>query len=156
MSSAPVTGGCSSTTRSTLTKITGKPGNNMKRATLLKLHEAACKKALKIMEVKNNDYSGGENAEDALANFKAATSLGLHPITGLLLRMQDKLQRLRSFAADGKLEVPNESAEDACIDLLNYAILAKALIEESALDAATALTERRKMDWVADLNDDME
>jgi len=128
----------------------------MNRTTLLKLHDAACKKALQVMEVKNNDYSGGEHAEDALANFKAATSLGLHPVTGLLLRMQDKLQRLRSFAVDGKLAVPNESAEDACIDLLNYAVLAKALIEEEALDAATTMVERRKMDWPADLGEDID
>lgn len=112
------------------TRVTTKHGkqNLMNKQALLKVHNETCRQALAIMDVKNNDYSGGEHAHDALANFKASESLGLHPITGLLLRMQDKLQRLRSFANDGKLAVPNESAEDACLDLVNYAILAKALI----------------------------
>ena len=111
------------------TKTTTKHGRKtMNKQALLKVHNETCRQALAIMDVKNNDYSGGEHAHDALANFKASESLGLHPITGLLLRMQDKLQRLKSFANDGKLSVPNESAEDACLDLVNYAILAKALI----------------------------
>ena len=108
------------------------------------------------MDVKNNDYSGGESAHDALANFKASESLGLHPITGLLLRMQDKLQRLKSFANDGKLAVPNESAEDACLDLVNYAILAKALIIDERGFAAEPVPEPSKLPDYPGLDDELE
>ena len=65
-----------------------------------------------------------------MANFKASTSLNLHPVIGLLLRVQDKLMRISSFVADGKLRVINESVEDACDDIVNYAILAKAMLME--------------------------
>ena len=99
----------------------------MKPETLFRLHEDTCKKTLNIMRAKNSDYCGGENTVDALANFKTAQSLGLHPVTGLLLRMQDKLMRIKSFINDGELKVAGESVDDACEDLVNYAILAKAL-----------------------------
>jgi hypothetical protein len=82
------------------------------------------------MRAKNSDYCGGENTVDALANFKTAKSLGLHPVTGLLLRMQDKLMRIKSFVNDGELKVAGESVDDACEDLVNYSILAKALLSE--------------------------
>jgi hypothetical protein len=102
----------------------------MHRDDLLKLHDETCAKARGIMEAKNNDYTGGKQATDALANFKSASALGLHPVTGLLLRAQDKLMRIRSFVADGSLRVTGETVTDACDDLLNYAILCKALLLE--------------------------
>jgi hypothetical protein len=102
----------------------------MNRDELLNLHDETCAKARGIMEAKNNDYTGGKQATDALANFKSASALGLHPVTGLLLRAQDKLMRIRSFVADGSLRVTGETVTDACDDLLNYAILCKALLLE--------------------------
>jgi hypothetical protein len=102
----------------------------MHRDDLLNLHDETCAKARGIMEAKNNDYTGGKQATDALANFKSASALGLHPVTGLLLRAQDKLMRIRSFVADGSLRVTGETVTDACDDLLNYAILCKALLLE--------------------------
>lgn len=97
---------------------------------LIQLHEQTCERTREIMRAKNSDYTGGSSATDALANFKTASILGLHPVTGLLLRMQDKLMRVKSFVADGQLSVPDETVEDACDDLVNYAILAKALLRE--------------------------
>jgi hypothetical protein len=46
------------------------------------------------------------------------------------LRMQDKLMRIKSFVNDGQLQVAGESVDDACEDLVNYSILAKALLSE--------------------------
>ena len=102
----------------------------MKPETLFRLHEETCAKTLDIMRAKNSDYCGGAETLDALANFKSARSLGLHPVTGLLLRMQDKLMRIKSFVNDGELKVAGESVDDACEDLVNYSILAKALLTE--------------------------
>ena len=104
--------------------------SKMKPETLFRLHEETCKKTLDIMRAKNSDYCGGTETVDALANFKSAKSLGLHPVTGLLLRMQDKLMRIKSFVNDGQLQVAGESVDDACEDLVNYSILAKALLTE--------------------------
>jgi hypothetical protein len=106
---------------------------------LLTLHEQTCEHTRDIMRRKNSDYTGGKGATDALANFKTASILGLHPVTGLLLRMQDKLMRVKSFVADGQLAVSDETVEDACDDLVNYAILAKALLREGR-DAITEQT----------------
>ncbi len=102
----------------------------MNRDDLLKLHDETCAKTRAIMVAKNNDYSGGTRAPDALANFKCAHTLDLHPVTGLLLRMQDKMMRVKSFVADGALKVSGETVEDAFDDMVNYAILGKALLRE--------------------------
>lgn len=100
---------------------------------LLELHKKTTDAARAIMEKKNSDYCGGEQSTDALANFKAARQFNLHPATGLLLRVQDKLMRVQSFVADGQLRVDNESVEDACDDIVNYAILLKAIFTEERL-----------------------
>ena len=105
----------------------------MNRDDLLKLHDETCAKTRAIMVAKNNDYSGGTRAPDALANFKSAHALELHPVTGLLLRMQDKMMRVKSFVADGALKVSGETVEDAFDDMVNYAILGKALLREERL-----------------------
>jgi len=99
---------------------------------LLDLHKETTDACREIMERKNSDYCGGKTSTDALANFKTATMLGLHPVTGLLLRMQDKLMRIKSFVNDGELRVTGETVEDACNDLVNYSILCKALLREEA------------------------
>ena len=44
--------------------------------------------------------------------------------------MLDKAMRLATFADCGKLEVSNEGVEDACIDIVNYAIMLAGMIKE--------------------------
>ena len=97
---------------------------------LLELHDETCKKCKEIMGKKNSDYTGGEKATDIFANFKASKVIDIHPVKGILMRMMDKIQRIQSFTNDRKLQVPNESVDDACEDIVNYAILAKAMLTE--------------------------
>jgi len=97
---------------------------------LLKLHKDTCETCRDIMRQKNNDYTGGKTSKDPFANFNAASVLGIDPVQGLLLRVIDKIQRIRSFTNDKELKVSNESVEDACDDIVNYAILAKAMLLE--------------------------
>jgi hypothetical protein len=97
---------------------------------LLELHEKTCETCRDIMRQKNNDYTGGKTSQDPFANFNAASVLGSDPVQGLLLRVIDKIQRIRSFTNDKELKVANESVEDACDDIVNYAILAKAMLKE--------------------------
>ena len=100
---------------------------------LLELHEETCANCREIMWKKNSDYTGGKEAKDIFANFNASKILDIHPVQGLLLRVIDKIKRIYSFTNDSELSVPNETVEDACDDIVNYAILAKAmLIEERA------------------------
>jgi hypothetical protein len=100
----------------------------MNTTDLLNLHKQTCDKCYGIVQKKNNDYSGGATSKDALTNFKMSTSLGLHPVMGLLLRIQDKMMRIKTFVSDGALKVSDETIDDAFEDMINYAILGKALL----------------------------
>jgi|TARA_R110001592_G_scaffold257252_2_gene520831 hypothetical protein len=97
---------------------------------LLKLHEETSDKCRKIMEKKNSDYTGGKNADDVFANFRCSTILDVHPVTGIMMRVMDKIQRIKTFTNDGELSVSGETVDDACEDIINYAILAKAMFHQ--------------------------
>ena len=111
---------------------------------LIELHDQTCKSCRYIMLKKNNDYTGGKKATDIFANFNSSKILDIHPVQGLLLRVIDKVQRIRSFTNAKELSVPNETVEDACDDIVNYAILAKAmLLDERAKKLPTGEEEAR-------------
>ena len=97
---------------------------------LLKLHKETTDKCREIMEVKNNDYTGGKEANDVFANFRCSTILDVHPVTGIMMRVMDKIQRIKTFTNDGQLSVSGETVDDACEDIINYAILAKAMFRQ--------------------------
>ncbi len=87
--------------------------------------------AIKIHTQKNSDYSGGGGQDDdPLANFKGSVEFGIDPGLGIILRIQDKFQRVKAFAKSGRLAVVNESVEDAMLDIANYALLYLALRSE--------------------------
>ena len=118
---------------------------------LLKLHDETCDKCKVIMAKKNSDYTGGSQATDIFANFNSSTILNIHPVQGLLLRLIDKVQRIRSFTNDKKLSVPDESVDDACEDIVNYAILAKAmLIEERKKIKQQKQKDENLTEWAAE------
>lgn len=96
---------------------------------LFDLHRETCASCLETMMQKNADYCGGTS--DPFANFKVTEIFGIHPVIGILLRLTDKLQRIRSFVANGTCAVKTESVEDACDDIVNYAILIKAILRDS-------------------------
>lgn len=95
---------------------------------LFRLHHNICDRAKSIMRAKNADYTA--QSSDPFANFRGSTYLGIDPVLGILLRMQDKLMRLRSFAEHGELKVVDEGIEDTAIDVVNYTILALAMLKE--------------------------
>ena len=90
---------------------------------LLKFHEDFCARGREIMARKNHDYAGA-NGQTPFANFESTEQLGITTTEkGLLVRIGDKLKRLVTFCNAGVLMVKDEGAEDACMDILNYAIL---------------------------------
>jgi hypothetical protein len=95
---------------------------------LVELHHHLCDSARKIMEAKNHDYRGGSG--DPFANFRGSTSLGIDPILGIMLRMQDKMMRIKTFAEKGTLKVKGEGVDDALMDLINYTVLLGGLCHE--------------------------
>ncbi len=99
----------------------------MTKGDLLKLHGEMSSKALVLMEKKNSDYAHGS---DPFKNFRR------HGPFGILVRVSDKVARLETFVERGTFEVQDESFEDTCIDLINYAVLLRALVLEARLVAA--------------------
>jgi ribosomal protein L21E len=94
---------------------------------LLQLHTNMCEAARCIMLKENR----GGSTSDSLANFRCSENIGIPPIQAIVLRMMDKLQRLNALATSEDLSVIEEPAKDACLDLMNYAILAFAFVSES-------------------------
>ena len=97
---------------------------------LLDLHQETTDRCRSIIEHKNNDYTGGKEADDVFANFRCSTILDVHPVVGIMMRVMDKIQRIKTFTNDGKLSVSGETVDDACEDIINYAILAKAMLHQ--------------------------
>ena len=94
----------------------------------------------KLHDKKNTDYA---SAQDPLKNLKGCTRLGLPPITGTVIRMQDKWQRIENYFLNGNLV--NESVRDAFIDNAVYSLMA-VLIMEMAI-AARAKSARSRH-WI--------
>ena len=87
------------------------------------LHEMA----RDIINKKNHDYRGA--MEDDYANFRGSTALGIHPGHGVLLRIQDKMMRVKTFIDKGELHVKSESIDDALVDITNYCALLRGIIQ---------------------------
>jgi len=105
----------------------------MTRTELIELQKTMTASARAIMNVKNQDYSGATGG--IFANFNACDYLGVSPITGILMRMTDKLSRISSFDTRGELLVQGEGVEDALIDLINYSVLIAGMIQEEKENA---------------------
>lgn len=73
------------------------------------------KEGLQLFEKKNKDYG------DAFAKYGTV---------GVLIRMEDKLQRSISISNSGINLVDSESMRDTLLDLHNYAAMALMLMDE--------------------------
>ena len=93
-----------------------------KREILFQLQRDTFQSCEDIIKAKNADYA---DDDDPYSNFRTASLFGVHPTTGILLRVMDKIQRIKSYTEKGSLEVKSESFEDACDDIINYMVLIK-------------------------------
>jgi hypothetical protein len=97
---------------------------------LLEYHIKLSQQAHAIMAKKNHDYSGAKG-DNPFFNFEMSYHLGIcTPEKAFLIRITDKLMRLITFANTNELKVTNESAEDACLDIINYCVLLSAYINQ--------------------------
>lgn len=93
------------------------------REELLAFHKDMTGRALELMKKKNHDYAG-EGGQNPFANFTRCEALGICSTEqGMLVRLSDKLSRLATFAAAGRLLVADEGVTDTCDDMVNYAVL---------------------------------
>lgn len=71
------------------------------------------------------DYGRGA---DPLANCRASVEFGVPAHVGVLIRVGDKIHRIKSFLQNGALA--NESFRDSLIDGAAYLLIAAALYDE--------------------------
>lgn len=86
---------------------------------------------LELVAQKNSDYSHGN---DPFANFRISEQVGVDPLLGLWIRMEDKFQRIRAYLERGELSVANEGIEDAFRDTIGYSLLALGMLNERTRD----------------------
>lgn len=77
--------------------------------------EVVQRKALELFKKKNTDYG------DAFAKFG---------VIGILMRIEDKIQRSLSITKNGVQMVDDESIRDTLMDLHNYAAMGVMLLDE--------------------------
>lgn len=74
---------------------------------------------------KGQDYGG---VNDPYANVRASQEFGVDPWVGALIRLNDKITRLKSFIRNGNLV--NESVIDSITDIAVYAVIMRVLYDE--------------------------
>ena len=82
-----------------------------------------------LSQAKNDDYTG--TSANPFANFELVESMGLtDSVTGVLVRMMDKVARIKSFHQKGALSVKDESVMDTCRDLAVYSLILGAMFTD--------------------------
>lgn len=76
---------------------------------------------------KNHDYAGTRHP---LANLLECGEAGVNPWKGVIVRLTDKMSRLKSYARQGEFLVKNEGLIDTFRDMAVYSILGIILYEE--------------------------
>jgi hypothetical protein len=95
------------------------------RESLVNLHEEVCAKSREILAKKNHDYCG----QSVFANLAVAEHLGITSAEeGTLIRLMDKLMRLKNYLKSGEFHVTDEGLMDIQYDVINYIILIMAMI----------------------------
>jgi hypothetical protein len=80
---------------------------------------------LALHDKKNHDYG---TVGDPFANVRASEDFGVDAWLGTIIRLNDKITRIKSFARNGNLE--NESLRDSLIDIAVYAAIALTLFDQ--------------------------
>lgn len=80
-----------------------------------------------LIKRKNADYTNGAGP---FANFEQASDFGVDPFKGLMVRLGDKFQRVKSFCKQGELKVQGEGIEDALRDCIGYSLIGLGMIQQ--------------------------
>ena len=81
-----------------------------------------------IVAMHNKKQADYGRTGDPFANVRASADFGVDAWKGCMIRANDKMRRIQSFAVKGSLE--NESLEDSLLDLAVYSIIALVLRRE--------------------------
>ena len=80
---------------------------------------------------KDSDYASNGKP---MGNLRISEEVGIEPWRACLLRMMDKMSRIKSFRNKGTYAVADEKITDTLIDMANYALLAQVLFSEEIDD----------------------
>lgn len=76
---------------------------------------------------------GYGTADDAWANFRRVEQMGLSPVVGIVVRMNDKMSRINNLvASDGHADMLGEPLERELEDMAGYSHIGRCLIKEDA------------------------
>lgn len=89
---------------------------------------ALLERMAEVHSAKNRDYAGDS---DPLRNLRQCQDAGVDPWVGVIVRLTDKMDRLKSFAKARTYAVKDEGIADTLIDMANYSLLCLILFEES-------------------------
>lgn len=92
---------------------------------------ALLKAAGDLHDKKQMDYG---KDDDPFANVRATEEWGIPAWVGAMIRLNDKVARLKSLASKGSLN--NEAAVDSFMDIAVYALIACVLFEEGTNGSA--------------------
>lgn len=116
---------------------------------LFKLHDSLCFKAKATMVEKNHDYSTGHSEGDVFANFRNSPAYAdVEPEQGILLRIGDKIARVKTWLKAGTLLVKDEGLDNVFQDMINYTILLAGMIEEKKKNQASTSSVEATKDLV--------
>ena len=85
-------------------------------------------RAVEISRAKSSDYAADS---DPFRNFRGCEQHGVTAEQGILVRMSDKMSRIGNLLQQ-EAQVKDESIGDTLLDLANYAVILKLLIESRA------------------------
>jgi hypothetical protein len=83
-----------------------------------------------LLHTKKNAGYAGVGATDPWANFRPAEWFDVSPLLGCLIRMGDKIIRVRNLNENPNADQVNESITDTLQDLAVYCIVAMCLTQE--------------------------
>jgi len=89
--------------------------------------EKLYKENVEISRRKNADYA---TDTDPFRNFRVCESIGIPAEVGILVRMTDKISRIRNLLGK-KAQVKDETIFDTLSDLANYAMILRIYLEEN-------------------------
>lgn len=90
----------------------------------------------KLHNRKASDYG---TDGDVFANVRASQEFGVEPWRGALVRLNDKVVRLKTFCIKGTLA--NEGVEDSLMDLAAYSLITLILFREEKSDGKITACE---------------
>lgn len=98
---------------SLIEKCSGESGVNIQHEMRLEEHGKICDYLHDLYDRKNRDY--GSSVTDTFNKYG---------LVSFLVRLEDKLNRVRSLTQNGEARVLDEKIEDTLMDMANYAMLA--------------------------------